>query len=170
MLARIPWSPTVKEKPRPKRLGRERRRHLVDRVAAIVRHGIEAGQPSRFWCEGFARHDLRAVLCLEGWGWSDADAAAADVVTAALNQAGARRPSWKEGQPEHTQEGFSPIERTRCATCIGKLPEGHRLFCSPTCFEVKRHDRRHKWENAYDYAVKRETKWITVLGGAAGRR
>lgn len=170
MLARVPWSPPVKEKPRPKRLGRDRRRHLVDSVAAIVRHGIEAGQPSRFWCEGLCRHDLRAVLCLEGWGWSDADAAAADVVTAALNQAGARRPSWKEGQPEHTQEGFSPIERTRCATCSGRLPEGHRLFCSPTCFEVKRHDRRHKWENAYDYAVKRETRWITVLGGTGGRR
>ena len=165
MLARVPWTPPVKAAPtKPKRLNKDRRRHLVENVAAIIRYGIENGQPSRFWCEGFCRADLRAHLCLAGWSWADADAAAAEVVTAALNQAGARRPSWKEGQPEHTQEGFAPIERTRCATCSGKLPEGHRLFCSPTCFEVKRYDRRHKWENAYDYAAKRETRWITVLG------
>src|SRR5690606_16914077 len=115
------------------------------------------------------RHEMRSGLCLRGWPWADADAAAAEIVAAALNMVGARRPTWQQGQPEYVQFGVVLEERTRCVVCGWKLPEGHRLYCSPTCFEVKRHDRRHKWENAYDYAVQREARWITALGGPSRR-
>ena len=150
---------------KPRKLKKEYRRRLIQGTATI----LKMAEPTPFAFEAFCRHEMRSGLCLRGWPWADADAAAAEIVAAALNMVGARRPTWQQGQPEYVQFGVVLEERTRCVVCGWKLPEGHRLYCSSTCFEVKRHDRRHKWENAYDYAANREVRWITALGGAARR-
>lgn len=138
-----------------RKLKREHRRRLIDGVAEILKQG----EPTKFAFEAFCRHDLRSGLCLAGWPWADADTAAADVVQAALRLIGAYRPSWQQGQPEYVQFGVSFIERTRCVTCHGKLPEGHRLYCSSTCFESKRIERRQRFHNAYDWAVNRGARY-----------
>jgi hypothetical protein len=105
------------------------RRALVDQTAAIMRKG----EPSVFAFEGFMRHGLRSGLCLRGWSWSDADTLSAEVVDSALKQIGAKRPTWKQAQPEWTQEGVILIERERCVNCGWKLPEGNWKFCSGRC-------------------------------------
>ena len=129
MLARVPWIKPVIAKPRPRQLSRDHRRRLVDGVAAILRKG----DPTPFAFEAFCIYGLRSGLCLRGWGWHEADETAQDVVSAALRQIGAKRPTWYQGQPEYTQDGVIMFERTRCVRCHWKLPEGHRKFCSSLC-------------------------------------
>lgn len=131
MLARTLW---VKPVPvRKKRINRDRHRHLVESIAAIMHQGREQGAPSHFTYEASCRHGLRSSLCLQGWDWQDADAIAAEIVAAALNRIGARRPTWNEGQPEWTQPGILALARSRCIRCGTKLPEGHFKFCSDLC-------------------------------------
>ena len=155
------------EKRRPKakpaqrrKLNRGKHKHLVERVAAFMSQEKADGRaPTLFTYEASIRHGIRAGLCLEGWGWADADQAAADVVATALRQAGAQRPTWAEGQPEYVQLGAGAlIERTRCVTCKGTLPEGHRKFCSDVCNSVH-HLRVYAMQaaqeaEAYDKAVR----------------
>lgn len=135
MLSKLPWTPKPEAKPRQWKLSQERRRSLIERAADILR----SGQPTAFALEGACRHGLRSGLCLDGWTWAAADIEARDIVSRALNQLGARRPTWTEGQPEHTSDGFAPIERTRCAHCAGKIPEdrgsrnGPTIYCSDLC-------------------------------------
>ena len=119
---------------KPRQLNKDRHEQLVDRIAGI----LKTGTSSQFEFEAASRHGIRASLCIEGWKWSDADAAAAAVVSAALHRFGAVRPSWHQGQPEWTQDGFAPIERTRCLNCGGRfsLEESQRqrkLYCSRSC-------------------------------------
>ena len=63
MLARVPWTPPLKDKPKPKRLNRDRRRAIIERTMFILKHG----NPTRFAFEATCRHAIRAKLCLEGW-------------------------------------------------------------------------------------------------------
>ncbi|WP_375160354.1 hypothetical protein [Bradyrhizobium sp. RDT46] len=130
-------------KSKPRSLNRDRRRYLVDTVAAI----LDKGEPTKFAREAACRNGLRAAFCLDGYRWAEADDTAADILAAAFRQLGVQRPTWKEGQPECTQDGFAPIERTRCLRCSGPLPEGHDRFCSKLCGKAWRaclhaHDRR----------------------------
>ncbi len=131
MLSRLPWTPAPEAKPKPlRRINRDRRRHLVDTIAAILR----SGDPTPFAFEASCRHGLRAALCLHGWRWQEADAMAAEIVTLALRIIGARRPTWAEGQPEFVQNGAGTlIERTRCIRCHDRLPQGHHKFCGQLC-------------------------------------
>ena len=137
MLARLPWSLPVKAttKARPKQLNKDRRRHLVETVAAI----LKAGEPTYFSFEATCRCSLRSRFCLEGWGWQDADAAAADVVAASLKQIGAQRPTWQQGQPEFNEVGVLAVESVVCVRCKGPLDEtlgysGRKIrFCSKLC-------------------------------------
>ncbi|RWA76672.1 MAG: hypothetical protein EOQ28_03020 [Mesorhizobium sp.] len=134
MLSRLPWTPAPEAKPipkvRPRSMNRERRRHLVSTVGAI----LKTGDPTLFAYEASCRYGIRTRLCLAGWGWEDADAEAADIVATALRIVGAKRPIWAEGQPEWVQNGAGAlIERTRCIQCLGPLPEHHRKFCSQLC-------------------------------------
>jgi predicted nucleic acid-binding Zn ribbon protein len=148
MLARTPWvKPLNVAPPKPKRLGKDRKLSIRGKIVAIMREA----EPTPFACEGPCRAGIRASLCLQGWKWVDADVAAADVVTAALNIAGAKRPTWQEGQPEWTQPGALPILRYYCSRCGAKLPEGHRLWCSDVCAHAAKLDRqRRDWdENSY---------------------
>lgn len=113
-----------------RKLARDYRRRLIDGAAVILRKG----DPTPFAFEAFVRNGLRAGLCLRGWKWADADGAAAEVVSAALRQIGAVRPTWQQGQPEWTQDGVVLWQRTRCIRCGWKLPPENRKFCGPVCF------------------------------------
>jgi hypothetical protein len=146
---------TKPRKARAPRLTAGRRKALVERCAAILR----AGEPTCFAFEATCRHSLRAGLCLNGWSWARADADAADIVAQSLRRIGAERPAWREGQPRYTQEGFCPVERTRCAWCAKPLPAEKFLYCCTTCSQRARQVRRVRDERAYDYAVRRAHDW-----------
>lgn len=112
-----------------KGLNQSRRQHMIDKTAAIMR----VSEPTKFAFEGVLRHAMRSEFCLQGWCWADADKIAADIITAALNQVGAVRPTWKEAQPEYTQEGVIVEQRETCLRCRDPMPEGHWKFCSSLC-------------------------------------
>lgn len=147
MLARTPWVRPLKiEPPKSKRLTKDRARSIQQKIVVIMREV----EPTPFAAEGPCRHGIRASLCLQGWNWAEADAAAHEIVTGALNIAGAKRPTWKEGQPEWTQDGALPILRERCIRCRSPLPEGHYKFCSKVCSDGYHADRN----NAHAAAVR----------------
>jgi len=150
-----------------RKLNRDKRRHLVDKCAAFMREGKANGRvPTLLNYEAPMRHGLRVRLILEGWGWTDADAAAADIVKTALNQVGAQRPTWEEGQPEYSQQGAGAlIERTRCVRCHKPLEGIQRKFCSDLC-GLAHHSRLNAITSqadgaAYDYVVgRRRRDWL----------
>lgn len=123
---------SISEK-RRRQLGSGAFKRLVEFVAGI----LGEGRPTLFAFEGGCRHGVRSSLCLQGWKWEDADLAAASVLTTAIALTGAERPTWLQGQPEYTQDGHSPIERTRCMNCGGNLPPpengNERKYCSDIC-------------------------------------
>lgn len=115
-------------------LGKARSETIVAGLRRIMRHEFVQGRTATpFGLEGPLRHALRETLCLQGWHWADADAAARLMVETAIASLGAVRPSWNEGQPEWAIEHGTLIERTRCARCHAPLPEGHHKFCSRLC-------------------------------------
>jgi hypothetical protein len=116
--------------------GAARPRELTTVIAEI----LDAGQSSKFEYEGACRHGLRAGLCLRGRSWSQADFEAAEIVAVAINLLGVKRPTWAQGQLAYTEDGFSPIERTRRIRCGNRIPtdrfnHGGRpvLYCSRLC-------------------------------------
>lgn len=120
-------------KPKLRQLNRDRHRHLVETVAGILR----TGQPTYFAYEGAVWHGLRSSLCLQGWAWHDADAAAADVVGSALRQIGAVRPTWQQGQIGYTEEATAEHERCANSDCGKPVVIGlngrPRKYCSTEC-------------------------------------
>lgn len=130
---------------RPKRsrkLTKEYRGRLIDGCARILRKG----DPTPFAFEAFLRHGLRSGLCLRGWSWREADDTSSDLIQSALAQIGAKRPTWKQGQPEWTQEGVILINRVRCARCGWRLPEDHRKFCDRRCATAFHEDLRRRFD------------------------
>lgn len=142
-----------------RKLNRDRRGHMVRVVADILR----GGEPTKFAFEATCRHRIRAALCLKGWGWQEADDTARDIVAAALRQAGAVRPTWKEGQPEYTQEGHVPVERTRCIRCNKPLEGWQRKFCGSLCANAYHMAlaavRTAEETSAYDQITKGAKSW-----------
>jgi hypothetical protein len=120
-------------------------RQLVPAVMKI----LGEGQPTRFAFEGSCRAGLRAGFCLDGLPWAKSDARAAAIVGEALRRLGAPRPSWQQGQPEWTQEGFAPIERFYCKSCARPIPEERRgrgaKFCSAFCCRVEHQRQRQRF-------------------------
>lgn len=123
-----------------RQLRRERRIAIRDGLAAIMRDL----EPTPFAGEGPARAGVRARLCMAGWPWQAADAEAELLTRAALQVIGARRPSWRQGQPEHTQDGYAPFTRERCKRCAKPLPEGNYTFCGPVCRQAAKVDRNRQ--------------------------
>lgn len=119
----------------PRKLDRRR----FDELAGDVSRIMKLGEPTPFAFEGSCRHGVRSSLCLDGWGWADADDAAVDVITRAMNIIGLVRPTWWQGQPEYadtdTSRGFCaapkcqrpiPIERGMTAGTAAR-------YCSDFC-------------------------------------
>lgn len=117
-------------------------------MVVLVTRIVRQAEPTPFAAEASCRHGLRAGLCLRGWRWPLADAVAADLVAGALRRIGARRPTWKEGQPEWTQDGALPIERERCVRCRKPLPDGHWKFCGRVCSDAYHDARANAWRAA----------------------
>lgn len=117
---------------------RDRRLELIDLIAAV----LAAGEPTYFAFEGTCRHGLRSMLCLEGHRWARADFTAEQIVAAALELIGAKRPTWQEGQPDYA----NAEPRTFCTnpSCRKVLSDAnrHRRFCSALC---KRRFNDIKW-------------------------
>lgn len=109
-------------------------------VESHVKEILRSWESSPFEFEGACRHGVRSQLCLVGHRWPHADFEASLIVSEGLQRIGAHRPSWREGQPEHTQEGFSPTQRTHCAHCDRPIPQERIdgtvkdvLYCSNRC-------------------------------------
>ena len=126
---------TAQPPPIIKRLSARRKTALLEMALDI----LADWRWTPFEFEGAVRSGIRRTLCLEAWPWRDADIAASQTVEAALKRLGAERPTWHQGQPEWTDDGFSPIERTRCVQCGNLLPESRgeygRKFCDSACSE-----------------------------------
>ncbi|GMB83410.1 hypothetical protein NN6n1_41930 [Shinella zoogloeoides] len=107
----------------------DRRKHVIHEVMDILKDW----RFSEFEHEASCRHGLRMAFCLEAQGWSAADSEACKIVATALTAIGAKRPSWDQGQREHTT---SPDD---CLWCGRSLPEdqitgGRRSrFCDGIC-------------------------------------
>jgi predicted nucleic acid-binding Zn ribbon protein len=123
---------------RHKRRGDQKARHERVRQVADV---LKQYRASPFEFEAPCRYAIRAQLCLTGWPYQIADHEAHDLVQQALHLIGARRPSWEQGQPEYTQQGVRADEPLHCKRCGRHLPEGHKLWCSHTCYSAARADR-----------------------------
>ncbi|EAQ35763.1 hypothetical protein NB311A_05083 [Nitrobacter sp. Nb-311A] len=163
---KLPDFPAIRIAPKKKRfkVNKDRRAHIVRVVTSI----LAGGEPTRFAFEATCRHAVRSRLCLNGWSWAAADDLAADVVKDALRRLGARRPTWKEGQPEWAQDGFAPILRTRCIRCHRTL-EGERWkFCSELCDQSHRaliyRIRDAEQLAAYDIVAKGVTSLTSARG------
>lgn len=105
-------------------LSKDHRRSVVLKMAELM--GRWSHSP--FEWEGSARHALRSAFCLGGYGWLRADEEAKAIVSGALKEMGAQRPSWEEGQWRYT-EG-----RDCCKHCQGPLEAGWGdSYCGPEC-------------------------------------
>lgn len=150
-----------------RKLKPDRQKHLINIVIDV----LSEGKPTPFAFEGASRQGVRSGLCLDGWPWRDADAAAAEVVTAALKRMGATRPTWWQGQPESAAEGLTYIERTFCDCCGGKMPKIEvnysgleRRYCSKHCNEIS----RNRYERTY--GQQRTAAEFRMQQRAAGER
>lgn len=115
-------------------LAKQRAEALEDRLARAMRAAFASGEIAYIGgLEAPLRHGIRTSLCLGGWRWIDADRAAQATVEGALRRIRAVRPSWYEGQPEHTVQGGTLVARTRCIKCHNPLPEGHHKYCGRLC-------------------------------------
>jgi predicted nucleic acid-binding Zn ribbon protein len=122
------------------KLPRHRRIAIRETLAELMR----AVEPTPFAAEGPCRAGVRSRLCLDGWSWVQADAEAALLVMSALQQVGAKRPSWQQGQPEYTQQAVLPVGRETCKRCGKPLPEGNVKYCGPVCFKSARNDAERR--------------------------
>lgn len=115
---------------KPRKLHVDLRTRLIETVVVILKEG----RPTLFALEGTCRHHVRSFLCVEGWGWSEADIGSFEIVRTALNRLGAKRPSWADGQPEYRGNGFHGNMR-RCINqkCHALLEDNQKLYCSDHC-------------------------------------
>lgn len=130
---------------------------IIDAVADI----LDQGEPTPFRFEALCRAVLRAGFVLRGTPWARADNMSAQIVAAAFAQLGVdHQVEWKMGQPEWTQEGHAPVERTRCIECHRGLAGDQTKFCGALCAWAyhARLDRLRAQEDAaavYDLVAKR---------------
>lgn len=131
------------------KLNPDKHRSIREKIADMMREA----EPTQFAVEGPCRHGIRSSLCLQSWPWAMADRISAEIVATALSMAGARRPTWGEGQPEYTQPGALPILRECCSRCGKTLPEGHRRWCGDVCAQAAQMDRQRERWNEESYAM-----------------
>lgn len=102
---------------------------LVD-AAVMLMSSDDLATP--FQMEGPIRALAREFLCLWGWEWLAADAAAEEVTEAALSKLKAKRPTWDEAQPERTK-GLARVNNWFCQECGTPLTNEQQKFCSVKC-------------------------------------
>lgn len=119
---------------------RQRRRDtIVLGIVTVIREDWRNGEtPTLLNHEGALRALLRSGFCLGGMGWALANETAIEIVTEAFRKAGAKRPAWKESQPEWTDGGVIRDTRLRCANCERPLEPGQKTFCGKLCFDALR--------------------------------
>jgi hypothetical protein len=156
MHGRLPFLAKPKDKPRDEARVAKHRRETMTRAVMRI---LALGESSKFEFEAACRHGLRSGLCLEGTRWGAADKFAAGVVEEALRRIGAVRPTWEQGQLEHTQFGFAPVERYFCERCAKPIPSerGARSgepvkFCSVSCRNNAKASRQRKFRRRLDAA------------------
>src|SRR5690606_16555424 len=88
------------------------REGMVHRTILLLRNW----QSSPFENEGRVRSELRSWLCLLGFEWQQSDQEAANLISEAFHKLGARRPTYLQGQPEHTAYDG------RCLHCGREMP------------------------------------------------
>ena len=116
-----------------------RRAAIVQAICDVIREDWRNGITTTLIShEGAIWAALRSGLCLEGMRWPDADKAARDILHQAFARTGAKRPAWKEGQPEWCDGGVIHDTRTNCAQCDGPLEPQQKTFCSPRCANSNR--------------------------------
>lgn len=139
-------------------------------MTVVVVGILEEWRASKFEFEGACRAGVRSGLCLDGHRWRSADAWAEAIVSEALRRIAAERPTWAEGQPECTQDGFFTVERTRCDHCGKPLPADARSdkrFCSKACRNVAKELRAIKLKRMFDVA---EYKAVVAASAQARRQ
>lgn len=123
------------------------RASIVTAIMTVIRDDWRAGITPTLWShEGTIIAALRSGLCLGGMGWLAADTMAREVMAEATHKAGAKRPTWAQGQREHTEGGVIRDQRQRCANCEGTLEDGQKTFCGKHCFDAMR-ARQYRQEN-----------------------
>lgn len=135
---------------------RARRIAIRERLVPIFREA----EPTPFAAEGPCRAGVRRALCLAGWRWPVADAEAALLTMSALQMVGAKRPSWREAQPEFCQPGVLPILRERCARCHKPLPEENYKYCGPVCAKAAKLDAGRRWASEQQDLIEASAKAI----------
>jgi len=138
-----------------------------DRVELVTRLGgiILEGDPTPFVFEGPLRHGIRSALCLQGWPWAVANVTATELVGEALAGIGAKRPTWAQGQPWHTEGGVVRVAWARCARCHGELPpsDQHRKYCSRLCRDAAHRAREHHDEDRTWDAQRKATQELRMI-------
>ena len=121
------------------------RARIVLAIATVARAAWTDGQnPTPINFEGVLWASLRSGLILRHrMPWAMAHSEAGQIVGEGLRKAGGKRPSWAEGQPDHTIHGGAMVERTRCANCGAGLTGEQRKFCSRTCAGA--YQQRQAW-------------------------
>jgi hypothetical protein len=154
-------------KPKVRKLHKDYRASLIETVVVTLKEG----KPTHFALEGTCRHSVRSLLCVEGWGWNEADTASADIVRTALGRIGATRPSWWQGQREYRGEEFHGTLR-RCINprCRCLLEEDQRLYCSEHCGQAVRQKRYEETNKERVAAQKRVWATRQMEADPEGRR
>lgn len=126
---------------KPKKAGFKNRDTVIAAICTVIREDWRAGvTPTLLNHEGTLQASLRSAMCLRGVGWRVADEAAREAVQEALMRAGAKRPRWSEGQPEHCDGGVIRDTRTNCARCERWIEPPQKVYCSKQC-----RDAHLKW-------------------------
>ena len=112
-----------------------KRRAVIGEIASILRDWT----CSPFEHEAMCRTGLRIEFCLKGRPWAAADSEAESIVALALDETGAERPSWDEGQHGHSA---GPDYCRRCYRALDdeQIAHGHQ-FCSAECAKAAIDDR-----------------------------
>lgn len=122
---------------------KDQRGSVVAKLVSVMRNWTS----SPFEFEGTMVHNLRAGFCLRGMRWGQADFEARALVHAALNAIGARRPTWEEGQREHT------LAVENCGRCGRALDDGQiarrARHCSVECAKATLAVRQTDYERQH---------------------
>ena len=116
-----------------------RRAAIVQAICDVIREDWRNGTTTTLIShEGAIWAALRSGLCLEGMSWPDANKAARDMLHEAFARTGAKRPAWREGQPEWCDGGVIRDTRVTCANCGKGLEPEQKIYCGKLCFDAHR--------------------------------